>query len=52
MALLSPLTLHIGTSGDYGVGLVVHVGKVSDDEEIGTAEKRQDSVRFRVQFGC
>ena len=40
MVLISPLTFHIGTSGDYGVGLIVHAGKVGDDEEIGMAEKR------------
>ena len=51
-ALLSPSTLQIGMSGDYSVGLVIHVGKVEDNEKIGTAEKRQDGVRFRVQFGC
>ena len=50
--LLSPLALQISTSGDYGVGLVVHIGKVGDNKKIGTAEKRQDGVRFRVQFGC
>ena len=38
--LFSPLTLHISVSGDYGVGLIVHVGKVGDNEEIGMAEKR------------
>ena len=40
MVLCSPLTLHIGASGDYGVGLVVHAGKVGDNEKIGMAEKR------------
>ena len=40
MVLFSPSTFHIGTSGDYGVGLVVHVVKVGDNKEIGTAEKR------------
>ena len=39
-ALFSPLTFHIGTSGDDGVGLVVHAGKVAGDEEVGVAEKR------------
>ena len=38
--LFSPLTLHIDTSGDYGVGLVIHVGKVGDDEKIGMTEDR------------
>ena len=52
MALFSPLMLHISMSGDYGVGLVIHVGEVGDNKEIGTTEKRQDGVRFRVQFGC
>ena len=52
MALFSPLTLHIGTSGDDSVGLVVHVGKVGDDKKIGTMQKQQDGVRLRVQFGC
>ena len=50
--LFSPLMFHIGMSGDYGVGLVVHVGKVRDDEKIGTTEERQDGVRFRIQVGC
>ena len=40
MALFSPLMLHIGASSDYSVGLIIHVGKVGDEEEIGTAEKR------------
>ena len=38
--LFSPLTLHIDTSGNYGVGLVVYVSKVGDDKEIGTTEER------------
>ena len=38
--LFSPLTFHIGTSGDDGVGLIVHAGKVAGDEEVGIAEKR------------
>ena len=40
MVLLSPSTLQIGTSVDHSVGLVIHVGKVGDDEKIGTAEER------------
>ena len=52
MTLRSPLMFHTGTSGDYGVGLVIHVGKMGDDEKIGTTEERQDGVRFRIQFGC
>ena len=40
MVLFSPLTLHISTSGDYGVGLIVHVGKVGDNEKIGTTKER------------
>ena len=39
-ALFSPSTFHIGTSGDDGVGLIVHAGKVAGDEEVGVAEKR------------
>ena len=52
MALISPSMLQIGMSGDYGVGLVNHVGKMGDDKKIGMAEKRQDGVRFRIQSGC
>ena len=52
MALLSPSMLQIGMSGDYGVSLVVHVDKVGDEKKVGTTEKRQDGVRFGVQFGC
>ena len=51
MMLFSPLMFHIGTSSDYGVGLVVHVGKVGDDKKIGTTEEKQDGVRFRIQVG-
>ena len=51
-ALFSPSMLQISMSGDHSVGLVVHIGKVGDDEKIGTAKKRQDGVRFRVQSGC
>ena len=40
VALLSPLTFHIGTSGDYGVGLIVHAGKVAGNKEVGVTEKR------------
>ena len=39
-ALFSPLTFHIGTSGDDGIGLIVHAGKVAGDEEVGVTEKR------------
>ena len=39
-ALFSPLTFHIGTSGDNGVGLIVHAGKVAGNKEVGVAEKR------------
>ena len=39
-ALFSPLTFHIGTSGDNGIGLIVHAGKVAGDKEVGVAEKR------------
>ena len=38
--LFSPLTFHIGTSGDDGVSLIIHAGEVTDDEEVGVAEKR------------
>ena len=38
--LFSPLTFHIGTSGDDGIGLIIHAGKVADDEEVGVTEKR------------
>ena len=40
MVLFGPLMFCIGTSGDYGVGLIVHAGKVADDEEVGVTEKR------------
>ena len=39
-ALFSPLMFHIGMSGDDGVGLIVHAGKVAGDEEVGVTEKR------------
>ena len=39
-ALFSPLMFHIGTSGDHGVGLIVHAGKVAGDKEVGVTEKR------------
>ena len=38
--LFSPSTFHIGMSGDYSVGVIVHAGKVADDEEVGVTEKR------------
>ena len=40
MALFSPLTFHIGTGGDDGIGLIVHAGKVAGDEEVGMTKKR------------
>ena len=42
----------VGMGRDGGVSFGVHAGKVGDDKKIGTTEKRQDGVRFRVQFGC
>ena len=39
-ALFSPLTFHIGTGGDHGIGLIVHAGKVAGNEEVGVTEKR------------
>ena len=39
-ALFSPSTFQIGASGDYSVGLVIHVGKMGDNEKIGTTEER------------
>ena len=40
MMLFGPLTFKIGPGGDDGVGLVVHVGKVGDKEEVGMTEER------------
>ena len=37
-ALFSPLTLHIGTSGDDGVGLIIHAGEVRDEKAVGEAK--------------
>ena len=37
-ALFSPLTFHIGTSGDDGVGLIVHAGEVRDEKAVGKAK--------------
>ena len=39
-ALFSPSTFHIGTSGDNGIGLIIHAGKVAGDEEVGVTEER------------
>ena len=39
-ALFSPLTFHIGMSGDDSIGLIVHAGKVAGNEEVGVTEKR------------
>ena len=33
--LFSPSMFHVSMSGDHGVCIVVHVGKVGDDKEIG-----------------
>ena len=38
--LFSPSTFHIGTSGDDGIGLIVHAGKVAGDKEVGVTKKR------------
>ena len=51
-ALFSPLTLHIGTSGDDSVGLIIHAGEVRDEKAVGKAKSKCDVRRFRVQFGC
>ena len=36
--LFSPLMFHIGTSGDYGVSLIVHTGEVTEDKTVGKAK--------------
>ena len=38
MMLFRPLTFHISTSGDYGVGLIVHTGEVTEDKTVGKAK--------------
>ena len=38
MVLFSPLTFHIGTSGDYSVGLIVHAGEVREEKAVGKAK--------------
>ena len=35
MMLFSPKVFQVGASGNSGVGVVVHTGKVGDDETIG-----------------
>ena len=37
-ALFSPSTLHIGTGGDDGVGLIIHVGEVREEKAVGKAK--------------
>ena len=36
--LFSPLTFHISTGGDYGVGLIIHTGEVTEDKTVGKAK--------------
>ena len=36
--LFGPLTFHISTSGDYGVGLIIHAGKVREEKAVGKAK--------------
>ena len=36
--LFSPLTFHINVSGDYGVGLIVHAGKMREEKAVGKAK--------------
>ena len=38
--LFSPKVFQVGTGRHGGVSFSVHTGKVGNDEEIGTAEKR------------
>ena len=49
MMLFGPEVFQVGASGNGGVGLVVHAGKVGDEEEIGTTEERYDGTRCRLQ---
>ena len=36
--LLSPKAFQVSTSGNSGVGIVVHAGKVGDDEAVSKAK--------------
>ena len=37
-ALFSPSMFHIGMSGDYSVGLIVHTGEVTEEKTVGKAK--------------
>ena len=49
MMLFGPEAFQVGVSGNGGVGLVIHAGKVGDDKKIGMTEKRYDGVRCKLQ---
>ena len=52
MVLFSPKAFQVSTSGESGICLGVHVGKVGDDKVGSKAESVQNKLRFRVQIGC
>ena len=50
--LFSPKVFQVGTSGNNGVGVSIHAGKMGDDARVGKTNNSTDSLRWRVQFGC
>ena len=46
--LFGPKAFQVGISRDGGVGLIIHAGKVGDNEEVGTTKERDDSARCRI----
>ena len=49
--LFGPKAFQVGTSGNSGVGVGVHIGKVDNDEAVCKTDSMVDKSR-RVQFGC
>ena len=50
--LLGPSMLKVGTSGDCGICVCVHVSKVGDKKVVSKRDSEFNKLRCRVQIGC
>ena len=51
MMLFCLKVFQVGVSGNSGVGIGVHIGKVDKDEAAGKTDSMVDRLRWRVQIG-
>ena len=50
--LFSPKAFQVDMSGNSGVGVDIHAGEMGNNKSVGKANSSEDSLRWRVQFGC